>query len=435
MKMDDMILISVDDHITEPPDMFDQHTPPKYKGKMPKSVRQNSGADYWVVESEGIECKNSGLNAVAGRRPEDYGMDPHSYDEMRKGCYDVHARIDDQNVNGILATLNFGTFPAFSGTMFLQYKDTDLALATVQAYNDWHIDEWCAAYPGRFIPLGILPMWDVDLCSEEVKRLKAKGCNSITLPPNPTRVGLPSIHSGAWDPLWDVCNDLGVITCLHIGDATGAITSPDAPVDAFITNMPVSLFSTASDLVWSPVLRKYDNIKFALTEGGAGWAPHFMERADYTYKHHHAWTHQDFGDKLPSEVFLEHVYTCFIDDKTAIRDRHAVGLDGLTWECDYPHSDCTFPNSPEVLWESVKDIPDEDINKITYKNAMRAYDFDPFQHVKKEDCTVGALRAKATHVDTSYMETGRSLHEAIDDVEGIITFEAYNRVNALDAPE
>ena len=432
MKMDDMILVSVDDHIIEPPTMFDRHTPARYKGMMPKSMRTKAGLDAWVVPTEGFLWNAGGLNAVVGRRPEEFGMDPTGYSQMRKGCYDVKARVDDQNVNGVLATLNFGTFPLFSGVRFNEYKDKDLALATVQAYNDWHIDEWCGAAPGRFIPLAHMPMWDPELAAAETRRVNKKGCFALTLPPNPTRHGMPSFHSDAWDPLWKACDELGVVVCLHIGDATGAVTSPDAPVDVFITNMPVTLYATASDLVYSPILRKFKNIRFALTEGGAGWAPHFLERADYVYQQHSAWTKQKFGDKKPSEVFLEHVQLCFIDDRTAVKARHDI-IDNLTFETDYPHSDCLFPRSPEVLWESVSGLTDQEINKITYENANRWYSFDPFKHIPKQNCTVGALRAQAKHVDLAYLDTGMSLSASTKGQ--IVTWDMYAKQNPVEISE
>jgi predicted TIM-barrel fold metal-dependent hydrolase len=314
-------------------------------------------------------------------------------------------------------------------------------LATIRAYNDWHIDEWCGTDPTRFIPLGHMPMWDPKLAAEEVRRIQKKGCQAITLPPNPTRHGMPSFHNvDHWGPLWEVCDELGVVTCLHIGDATGAVTSPDAPVDVFITNMPVTLYSTASDLLFSPVLRKKKHNKFALTEGGAGWAPHFLERADYVYKHHHAWTNQNFGGKLPSEVFLEHVQLCFIDDRTAIEARAGI-IDNLTYECDYPHSDTTFPTSPEIFWDSVKGRPgagepavsEADIHKITHENACRFYHFDPFSRMPKDQCTAAALRAKAKHVNLDYLDTGRSMSAS---VKGrIVTFELYSKQNPIELVE
>jgi predicted TIM-barrel fold metal-dependent hydrolase len=403
MKMEDMVLISVDDHIVEPPDLFKHHTPAQYKGRMPAMKRLPDGSDVWAFDDKIIP--NVALNAVAGRRPEEYGMEPTAFSQLRRGCYDVHARIDDMNVTGLLAGLNFPSFVGVQGNMFLKCSDKTLALAVLQSYNDWHIDSWCGAYPGRFIPCGIVPLWDPVAAAEEVRRINKKGVHAISFPPNPTRDGLPSLHSDTWDPLWKACDELGVVTCMHISDAVNATPCADSPVDVFISNMPVTLYLTASDLTYSPILRKFKQIKFALSEGGAGWVPHFLERIDYVHRHH-VWTRQDFGGKKPSEVFLEHVYTCFIDDRTAVKTRHACGIDNLTWELDYPHSDSTWPYGAETLWESLEGLPDDEIDKITHRNAMRCYSFDPFRHHRRADVTVGALKAKAKHVDLSFTDTG-----------------------------
>jgi hypothetical protein len=153
--------------------------------------------------------------------------------------------------------------------------------------------------------------------------------------------------------------------------------------------------------VFSSFLRKYKNLKIALSEGGTGWVPYFLERADYVYAHHRHWTHQDFGKKTPSDVFREHIITCFIDDPVGVRTRDLTGIDGITWECDYPHSDATWPESPERLWSQIQGIPDADLNKITHLNAMKHFQYDPFKQIEKKDATVAALRAKAKHVDVT----------------------------------
>jgi hypothetical protein len=165
----------------------------------------------------------------------------------------------------------------------------------------------------------------------------------------------------------------------------------------------MSIANLAADLLFSTLLRKYPTLKFALSEGGIGWIPYFLERADYTYSHHHAWTHQDFGAKLPSQVFREHIYNCFIDDKAGIRMRDLVGVETIMWECDYPHSDTTWPNAPEILWASLAGVPDDEINAMTHGNAMRAFEWDFRPARPRERCTVAALRAEAVGVDLSLM--------------------------------
>ena len=179
-------------------------------------------------------------------------------------------------------------------------------------------------------------------------------------------------------------------------------TSMDSPVNVMITVSPMNIFSCAADLLWSRMTREYPDLRFALSEGGIGWIPYFLERVDYVYKQHKAWTRQDYGDRLPSEVFRERFITCFIDDPVGVAEREKVGLDTITWECDYPHSDSTWPKAPEALFERhFAGVPEREVHQITHGNALRTFRLDPFVHLPREQCTVGALRAQAKDVDLS----------------------------------
>jgi predicted TIM-barrel fold metal-dependent hydrolase len=400
MKPQDMILVSVDDHLVEPPDLFEAHITSKYAAAAPRVVRQDDGSDVWVFN--GTVIPNIGLNAVAGRPREEYGVEPTAYDEMRPGCYDVHERIKDMNAGGILASMNFPSFPGFSGRLFAGCADKDLALAVLRAYNDWHIDQWCGSYPGRFIPMALPVLWDPDLAAAELRRVSAKGCHSITFTENPAALGFPSFHDPSWDPLWQAACDEGTIISIHLGSSGQlAVTAPNAPVDVMITLQPMNICQAAADVLWSRVPKQYPDIRFALSEGGTGWIPYFLDRLDRTYEMHHAWTGQDFGGSLPSEVFRKHFLTCFIADPIGIQLRDVIGIDNIAWESDYPHSDSTWPESAEELALVAAYVPDSDLARITYQNACRWYRFDPFAHRGKDRSTVAALRAEAAGHDVS----------------------------------
>lgn len=404
MQLEDMILISTDDHAIEPPDMFRRHAPASLLDQMPHVVVRN-GMEFWVLE--GKLLPNLANNAVAGRPDDQQCFEPTSYAQMRRGCYDVHARVEDMSVDGVLAGLNFPSFPGACGQTLLQMKDRKLAYRIVQAYNDWHIDEWCGSHPDRFIPCALMPMWDPQLMAQEVRRVKAKGCNSIVVLPNPIPDGLPSWHGDYWDPMWAACDENEVIVNMHISDATRAVPSPDTAVEAFFTCMNVTLYSTAVDLVYCDALKKFRNVKIALSEGGAGWAANAVERMDFTNRRHHSWTHSEFDGKTPGQVFRDRFITCVISgDRTGIVQREVIGLDHMTWENDFPHSETNWPKSPEFLWEIIHDIPDDHIDKITHRNAMNLYQFDPFKIRPREKCTVGALRDEAKNVDTRPLDVG-----------------------------
>lgn len=424
MKMEEMVLVSVDDHITEPGDVFDNHLTGEAFDTAPKLRTAQDGSNYW--EYQGRKIPSVGLNAVVGRPPEEYGMEPTALSQLRAGCYDVHERIKDMNVNGMAASLNFPSFPGLDGGLFYAAADKGLALKHMQAYNDWHVDEWCGAYPGRFIPCGLLPLWDMDATVAEVKRLADKGCHAVSINDNPGARGLPSIHTDYWEPLWKAATDNRTTLCLHIGNGHPAPhASADSPIEAWITTMPMSIAVGAADWLNLHALQRYPSLRIALSEGGIGWIPYFMERADFSHRQHQYWTHSNdyLGNKKPSEVFRQHFLNCFIDDAYGLANVDWIGEDNIAYECDYPHSDTLWPKAPEFLYESLKHLTDNQINKITHLNAMRDFSFDPFSHHKREDLTVAALRAEAQKqgVDTSVRSSGGAAPLAAGEKPRVVT--------------
>jgi predicted TIM-barrel fold metal-dependent hydrolase len=420
MRVEDMVLVSVDDHLVEPPGLFDGRLPARHQELAPKVVRRDDGSDVW--EFNGAIIPNIGLNAVSGRPKEEYGVEPTAYTEMRPGCFDIDDRVRDMNAAGVLGSMCFPSFPGFSGRLFAAAGDKDLALATLQAYNDWHVDEWCGSAPDRFIPMGLPVLWDAELAAAEVRRLAAKGVHSLTFTENPATLGYPSFHDPHWDPLWTALSDEEVVLSIHLGSSGQlAVTSPDAPVDVMITLQPMNICQAAADLLWSRIPKHYPSLKIALSEGGTGWIPYFLDRLDRTYDMHRAWTGQDFGDRLPSDVFREHFLTCFIVDDVGLQLRDKIGLDNIAWECDYPHSDSTWPDAPEQLHASLgrAGVPDDEIDKITSQNAMRWFHYDPLSaRGGRESCTVGYLRTHEPVNDTTVraFDTGRveRTHSGVD---------------------
>ncbi len=408
MNMDDMVLISIDDHVIEPPNLFENHVPARYADRAPRVIHDSDGTDKWVFEGEVLSAPMA-LNAVATWPHDEYGWDPVGYAEVRPGAYDIHERVRDMNRNGVFQSMCFPTMAGTNARVFLEPSDREISLVMLKAYNDWHVEEWCGTYPGRFIPLGVVPLWDADLAAAEVRRLATKGCRAITFPEAPHVLGLPSFHTDYWDPMLAAMSDEGSVLCLHIGIGQRAITlAEEVPVDhpTFIGPMVCGML-TATDLIWGPTLKKFPALKVALSEGGIGWLSFFLDRID---RHHRiqTWTKQDFGGKKPSEVLKEHILACFISDPTGLRDRHEIGVDLLAWESDYPHSDSSWPNSPEDLWHEfqVTGCTDAEIDKITHQNVARFFDYDPFAIIDKRQATVRSLRALATDVDVS--ETSRA---------------------------
>jgi predicted TIM-barrel fold metal-dependent hydrolase len=409
MQMDDMVLVSIDDHIIEPPDMFEGHMPDAYKALAPKYVATDDLRGYW--DFQGQPTGHAGLNAVASWPHEEWGMDPIGYPEMRPGTYDLELRVRDMDANGVLASMCFPTMAGFNGMSLARSTvDKDLTKVVISAYNDWHIDELAGGHPGRFIPLAIVPVWDPAGMADEIARVAAKGCRAVSLPETPYGVDLPGFDDAAyWDPVFQACSDHGVVICLHIGGAFGLLKRPPgAGIDHLIVLAPQLSAVTTTDLLLAGTFKRFPDLKVALSEGGVGWIPFFLDRMD-RHMWNHMWTGLEIGPKgkTPTEVFRDHFLGCFITDPAALRLRDRIGIETVSWECDYPHSDTTWPRSPELLWGELQaaECSDEDVEAITWRNACKFFDYDPFAVIDREHATVGALRATASDVDVS--ETSR----------------------------
>jgi len=213
---------------------------------------------------------------------------------------------------------------------------------------------------------------------------------------------MPSIHSGLWDPLFAACSDEGTVLCLHVGSSSrSAATSPDAPPSvAMGLSSTMSIYSLG-DLMWADFWWRFPDLTFSLTEGDIGWIPYFLQRSEHIQDRHSGWTGHRFPDGMgPADVFRQRILCCFINDPVGVSLIDHFNIDNVCWESDFPHSDSSWPNGPEVNEAQFASLSDEQINKITHENAMRHFSFDPFTTRPKERCTAKALRAEATDVDT-----------------------------------
>lgn len=388
-------ITSVDDHIIEPPSVWVDRLPARYRDAAPHVVEDADGKEYWVYEN--LKRETGGLGASAGRRPEEITPVGFPYREMRPGCYDPKARLGDMTEAGILASVNFPSFPRFCGQTFYEAKDKDLAWLCVRAYNDWMLEEWCGAAPGRYIPLGIIPLWDTTLAVEEIHRLYSRGCRSICFSENFEPLGLPTIHTDYWTPVLEAVNDLGMVLSIHIGSSsTYHRISDDSP---FMANLTLGLIRPAGclmDWIFSGLFQRYPNIRIALSEGSIGWIPYVLERAQQVYETQRHWVAkgQSLGNVGPVQNYdmqidtdridvyrdyREHFFGCFIDDTVGLSLIDVVGEDNIMLETDYPHSDTTWPFCRKRAHEQLDSVPLSDAAKykILRGNAERLYQFVP----------------------------------------------------------
>lgn len=369
---DDIQLISVDDHVVEHAHVWQDRLPAHLKAIGPRIEKNEKGHDIWHFEDK--TYANVGLNAVAGKSPDEYGMEPARFEDMIPGCYNPHERVKDMELDGIQASLNFPSFPGFAGRRFAEMANPELGLACVYAYNDWHIEEWCGAAPDRFIPLVVLPYWDVEASVAEIHRTARMGAKAISFSEAPQKIGQPSFHSPHWDPILAAAQEFSLPLCMHFGSGGAPVAPTDAPFAVSIAMFGMNSQSTVIDLLFSPVFRKFPELKVCLSEGGIGWIPYILERCDYTWERHRHYQHLEL-QVPPSELFRDHVFGCFISDEGGLAVLDQIGVDQVMWECDYPHSDSNWPNSRKLLGESLRHLADADAKKIAEDNARRVFNF------------------------------------------------------------
>jgi len=366
-------IISVDDHMIEHPRVWLDRLPAPMRDEGPVIIEDDERHHVWRFE--GQIFRQIGLNAVAGKPPTDYGMEPCRYDDMIPGCYDPVARVKDMDLDGVTAAMCYPSFPGFAGRVFLQARDKDLALHCVRAWNDYSTGEWAGTAPGRFVPLAMLPLWDQESAIAEIERTALLGARGVTFPDNPVPLGLPSFHTSAWDGVFSALEATGMPLCLHFGSSSFSPGfAQDAPWVVAISMFATNLMWTTSDLIFSGILQRHPHLKIVLAEGGIGWIPYVLERCDYAWERHR-W-HQRI-DKVtrPSDLFRRHFFGCFIDDVHGIKNRHEIGVDRITFEVDYPHSDSNWPNTRKRAAEVFVDVPDDEVHQMVELNARRLFRF------------------------------------------------------------
>jgi len=389
-------IISVDDHVVEPPHVWQTWLPERFRAAGPRVERRGIGhmrhigggayeqtfdpdgrpADCWVFED--LVYIHKRHVAAVGYSRDEMTMTPMTYDEMRPGCYDVKARIADMDMNHTDMSLCFPTFPRFCGQAFTEAKDRDLGLACVTAYNDWMVEEWCGESDGHLIPLCIVPLWDADLAAAEVRRNAARGCHAVAFSEIPPHLGLPSIHSGFWDPFFAACEETQTTVNMHIGSSSRMpATSPDAPVAVAASLSFNNSMASLCDFLFSGVLVRFPNLTLAYSEGQIGWLPYVLERVDDVWKEHRAWGGvADLIPEPPSTYYYRQVYGCFFRDKHGLESLHRVGVDNVTFETDYPHTDTTWPHTLEVATAMVDHLPADVQYKVLRGNAIRMLHLD-----------------------------------------------------------
>ncbi|MDQ1431028.1 MAG: hypothetical protein QOF40_1630 [Actinomycetota bacterium] len=365
-------IISVDDHLVEPPDMFEGRLPSKYQDLAPRIVETDQGHEVW--EFDGKRYTQVGMNATAGRRPEFIKLEPTRFEDMRKGCWDIDERIRDMDINGVWASVNFPSMiTGFCGRVFAEASDKELGLAVTRAWNDWLFEEWYSPYPDRIIPLAITWIADPVIGAEEVRRNAERGFTSVTLPERPQGIGYPSLFEGYWDPIVQACAETDTVISLHVGSSGGYPTPQGAPsLELGATMFGQLSLAACAEWLWSGFPGRFPDLKIAMSEGGIGWVAMLLDRLDNIVDRS-GYGRSYPSDLRPSEVLKRNFWFCTIDDPSTIDTRHRIGVENIMFETDYPHGDGTWPDT-QVLVEKVwGHLPEDELRLMLCENAAKLF--------------------------------------------------------------
>jgi predicted TIM-barrel fold metal-dependent hydrolase len=364
-------VISVDDHVVEPPHTFEGRLPNGLQERAPRIVETRRGHQVWAFEDR--RYTQVGMNAVAGRRPETVKMEPFRFEQMRPGCYDVDARVHDMDLNGVWASLNFPSqITGFCGSVFFTATDRDLGAACVRAWNDWIYDEWYSRHPERIIPLGIAYLADAQVAAAEIRRNAERGFASVTFPERPHAVGLPSLWDREhWDPIIVACAETDTVISLHVGSSGVGPFPPGSPAQQLAATLFSQLaLGACAEWLWSEYPLRYPDLKIAMSEGGIGWVAMLLDRLDYIVDRS---SYGELWGERPSDVLQRNFWFCTLDDPSTIETRHRIGVENIMLEVDYPHGDSTWPDTQLVIERTLGDLPRAEIRAICCGNAARVY--------------------------------------------------------------
>ena len=368
-------IISSDDHVVEPPDLWTTRALARFKDRAPRIVRMEDGGDWWVCDGrKGVPLATG---AQAGRRFEEPEELSHidRFDNVRAGAYIPEEHVKDLDIDGVDVSITYPTV----GLALYSVPDSELLTSIFSTYNNW-LAEFCGTCPQRLKGIAMINLDDVGAGVEEMERCTRLGLSGAMISLYPVEERPYSLPE--YDPLWAAAQDLEMPISLHIGTNRPGPGQEVADVMSvtppFHTNVDHWVRMSLSHIIFSGVFERFPKLQVGSIEMELSWAPHFLDRMDFTYTQRAAgdtW-HRFKEDMLPSDYFHRNVFLSFQEDALGIKMREFIGVDKLLWGSDYPHQESTFPKSRQIIEEILADCTEEEKAKIVGGNAARVYHLD-----------------------------------------------------------
>ena len=364
-------IISSDDHVFEPADLWTSRMESQFTGRAPRVVRHDDGSDWWYCD--GKKVQSTGIGAQAGRRFDDPGsLSVHdTFDNVRPGGYIPEEHVKDMEIDSVDVSVIYPTV----GLQLYSVPDGALVTEVFKTYNDW-IAEFCRPFPKVLKGIGMLNVDDIESAIGEMERCADLGLVGamITVYP-PEEMGY---YRPEYEPLWAAAQDLRMPLSLHVSTnraGAGLISDVGEILPASLCVLDYWIKLSLAHMIFGGVFERYPKLQVGSVEMELSWAPHFMERMDilYTQRPKERSPYRFKGDMLPSDFFRRNVFLGFQEDALGIQLRHVIGVDSLLWGSDYPHFEGTFPRSRQILEEILVDCAEEEKASIAGGNTARVY--------------------------------------------------------------
>jgi predicted TIM-barrel fold metal-dependent hydrolase len=383
---EDVQVIDADTHLTEAHDLWTRRAPAAYKDRVPH-VEEVDGQPTWVVDGSVLGFAGGGgvIDRDEQKFPFSESMVVWGIDRIHEAAFNPDVRLQVMDACGIHRQVLYPNSIGLGGQGLANaVSDPLLRRLCIEIYND-AAAELQERSDLRFLPMPVLPVWDIDECVREVNRVARLGLRGVNMTSDPQDLGSPDLANRAWDPVWEACAANQLPVHFHIGASLTAMNfygnyfwpSQHEYVKPaiggsmlFIGNARVVI-----NTIFAGIFDRFPTLKMVSVESGVGWVPFILETMDYELWENAPVQAAELS-RMPSEYFKDHWYATYWFEKNrgdvqGLID--SVGEDNVLFETDFPHPTCLYPSPLETIEEKMLTLRPETRRKVLGENAAKLY--------------------------------------------------------------